>query len=44
MFNTSLDIMHHTQVIIIFWSIDAFNIIVFSSFFDLDMDYIISYQ
>jgi len=36
--------MHHTQVVISFRGVDAFDIIIFSSSFDLDMDYIIKYE
>jgi hypothetical protein len=36
--------MHHTHTVINFRGADAFSITVFSSFFGLDMDYIIRYH
>jgi hypothetical protein len=43
-FRTSLSIMHCTHVVINFRDVDAFNIIIFSSLFSLDMDCIIRYH
>jgi len=43
-FATSPNIIHLTHVVISFRGADAFCIIIFSSSFDLDLDYIIRYE
>ncbi len=43
-FSMSPNIMHHTQVVISLWGVDAFTSIISSSSFNLDMDCIIRYE